>query len=339
MAKQGTAKRAQRRTTPKTLGEHDGSSIFPCYNGCMLGFSLSALPFRAYARQYPLHRQRMQRFLDELGAKVTLPSDRARFVASHETIVKQVHQQLERVSRPTLGWVLFGQAAIELGLFAAFEDPRANEVRGALGVLLSKLKLSPMVLERFEQACQRDEDDTLEWRKVHTAALALLNELIVGLPMEADTAFVAMPFSVGRLADRYTTLYTPLLKMLEKRAFRAWGGFGTEEYQVLLYTLMDKCGAMLGDLTTLNVNVMHEVGYAIGKADKFIVLISESGQSVPANLGDLTVLTYKPRGKNWQARTAGELAAAVALFQYAATIDRPRSRARAVGPMKVVRDG
>ncbi|HYP97669.1 MAG TPA: hypothetical protein VER96_03275 [Polyangiaceae bacterium] len=39
-----------------------------------------------------------------------------------------------------------------------------------------------------------------------------------------------------------------MLELLERHALRAWGGFGTEEYQELLYTLIDKCGTMLADI-------------------------------------------------------------------------------------------
>jgi hypothetical protein len=45
---------------------------------------------------------------------------------------------------------------------------------------------------------------------------------------------------------------------------------------------------------------MHEVGYAIGKRDKFIMLIAERHQAVPPNLADLTVLKNKAKGRGWQ---------------------------------------
>jgi len=93
---------------------------------------------------------------------------------------------------------------------------------------------------------------------------------------------------------------------------------------------------MLADLTTINPNVMHEVGYALGKGNKFIVLLAEAGQAVPANLGDLAVLTYRAKGRDWQARAAGELAATVALYRYVATVSTAGARnRRIIGPMKV----
>jgi len=95
---------------------------------------------------------------------------------------------------------------------------------------------------------------------------------------------------------------------------------------------------MLADITTLNPNVMHELGYALGRGDKFIVLIAEKGEPVPANLGDLTVLTYRTKGRNWQSPAVAEIAAAVALYQYAATTEVPGAASRRiVGPIKVTR--
>ena len=108
--------------------------------------------------------------------------------------------------------------------------------------------------------------------------------------MKSDvrTAFVAMPFSVPHMARHYSEPYAPLLKTLELKPLRAWGGFGTEDYEDLLYTLIDRCGAMLADIATLNPNEMHEVGHALGKGNKFVILLAEKGQDVPANLGDFT---------------------------------------------------
>jgi len=174
--------------------------------------------------------------------------------------------------------------------------------------------------------------------KLHSAALVMLNEIILNQRRESHTAFVAMPFSVRRMLGHYANLYVPLLRNIEYRSLRAWGGFGTEDYQDLLYTLIDRCGGMLADITTLNPNVMHELGYALGRGRMFIVLVAEKGQPVPANLGDLTVLRYQAKGRNWQRRAIAEISSAVALYQYAAAIGVPGAESRRiVGPVKVMR--
>ena len=321
---------AKRRAGPQLL------SLRACYPGCMLGFSLSATMFRVYARKYGVHRQRMAECFQELGANVKLPLRHKEFVAQHDAIMEAVQSELARVSPPCLGWMLFGSTLIEFAVRRAFRSPEAAAMRRALALFLDKLQVPRELLSRLSRKCRTEKDGTLSLYRLHSAVLATLNEIIGGMKREARTAFVAMPFSVPQMAGYYAGLYVPLLKGLDLKPLRAWGGFGTEDYQDLLYTLIDRCGSMLADISTLNPNVMHEVGYALGKGNKFVILIAEKGQPVPANLGDLTVLRYPAKGRDWQARAAAEIAATVALYEYAATLDEPASsRRRIVGPIKV----
>jgi hypothetical protein len=302
----------------------------------MLGISLSATVYREYAKKYPVHRQRMVECLEEFRANVTLPLRHKEFVAQHEAIVNAVQSELARVSRPCLGWMLFGSALIDFAVKRAFRRAEARALRRALALFLDKFQLPRAVLSNLSRKCKAEKDGTLSLYKLHSAALAALHEIIRCTGRRTRTAFVAMPFSVAHMTGHYAGLYVPLLKNLELKPLRAWGGFGTEEYQDLLYTLIDRCGAMLADLTTLNPNVMHEVGYALGRGNKFIILLAEKGQALPANLGDLAVLTYRAKGRDWQQRAAGELAATVAFYRYAATVGASGSGSRRiVGPLKV----
>ena len=302
----------------------------------MLGLSLAATVFEAYARKYDVHRRRMAECLQEYGANVTLPLRHKEFVANHEAILEAIQSELARVSPTCLGWMLFGSTLITFAVKRAFRSPEARAPRRALALFLENLGMPRELLSRLSRKCRTEKDGTLSLYRLHSAALAVLNEIIDTMERDVRTAFVAMPFSVPDMAARYSELYAPLLKILELKPLRAWGGFGTEDYQDLLYTLIDRCGAMLADITTLNPNVMHEVGYALGKGNKFVILLAEKGQDVPANLGDLTVLTYRAKGRSWQARAAAEIVAAVALYRYAATIGVPGSQSRRiVGPLKV----
>lgn len=307
-----------------------------CYSGCLLGFSLSTAMFRKYARKYGVHRRRMAECFEEFGANVTLPLRHRAFVARHDAILEAVQSELARVSPPCLGWMLFGHTLIDFAVQRAFRSPKATALRRSLMVFLDKVQVPRAPLSRFSRKCRTEKDGSLSLHRLHSAALAMLNEIIGSMRREALTAFVAMPFSVPHMARHYAELYTPLLKNLELKPLRAWGGFGTEDYQDLLYSLIDRCGTMLADMTTLNPNVMHEVGYALGKGNKFVILLAEKGQAVPANLGDLAVLTYRAKGKGWQARAANEIAATVAFYQYAAIVSSPGGNPpRIVGPMKV----
>jgi hypothetical protein len=319
-------------------GDADHSRIYACYTGCMLGFSLTVTPFRAYAKEYPKHRERMIRCFTELGANVTLPVHHKDYFAQHEAILTKVQDEIGRVAHACLGWTLFGSAAMQFAIKHAFRSREAANIKRAAAVYLDKMELPRAVLTKLGRASRVEKDGRLSLYTLHTAALAMLNKIIGRMKREPKTAFVAIPFSVPRMSGYYASLYRPLLKELDFRPLRAWGGFGTEDYQDLLYTLLDRCGCMLADISTLNPNVMHEVGYAIGKGDKFIMLIADQHQSVPPNLGDLTVLKYKAKGRGWQSVTVGELATAVALYRYAAVIDLPGETSRSIiGPMKVTR--
>jgi hypothetical protein len=88
----------------------------------------------------------------------------------------------------------------------------------------------------------------------------------------------------------------------------------------------------------MNPNVMHEVGYSLGRRDKFIVLIARKDQRVPANLGDLTVLRYSDKGPGWQRLAASEINALATIYQSAANNSSPQKRRRLVGPMKIRHD-
>jgi len=326
-----SASMTQRRGAGRQL--HD---LRACYSGCMLGFSLSVTVYKAYARKYEVHRRRMAECLDEYGASVPLPLRHKDFVANHEAILEAVLSEMARVSQPCLGWMLFGSGLIGFAVKRAYRSPEARVLRRALALFLDKLGMPRELLSQLSRKCRTEKDGSLSLYKLHSAALAVLNEIIGSMGRDARTAFVAMPFSVPHMARHYPEFYAPLLKSLDLKPLRAWGGFGTEDYQDLLYTLIDRCGAMLADITTLNPNVMHEVGYALGKGNKFVILLAEHGQDVPANLGDLTVLTYRAKGRRWQERAAAEIAAAVTLYRFAATIDVPRGQSRRiVGPMKV----
>jgi hypothetical protein len=306
-----------------------------CYSGCMLGISLTATVFRRYAREYGVHRQRMVDCLREFGVNVALPLRHKDFVAQHSAILETVQTEIARMSPPCHGWMLFGCTLIEFAVKRAFRRPEAAAMRRALTLFLDKVQMSRALLTQLGRKC-RTKDGSLSLNRLHSAALAMLNGILGCMRGETGTAFVAMPFSVPHMLEHYANLYVPLLRSLQLKPLRAWGGFGTEDYQDLLYTLIDRCGALLADITTLNPNVMHEVGYALGKGKKFIILIAEKGQAVPANLGDLTVLTYRAKGRDWQSRAAAEIAATVALYQYAATLEAPGGGSRRiVGPMKV----
>jgi len=130
MAAQPPSTRKEKRSTrPEKRGTEYSSRIVACYNGCMLGFALSATVFRHYAREYTTHRQRILEFLAELGAEVRLPVLHKEFSANRDTIVEAVCAELRRVSPHCLGWTLFGYTAMWFAVKRAVRSPEAAELR------------------------------------------------------------------------------------------------------------------------------------------------------------------------------------------------------------------
>jgi len=58
----------------------------------------------------------------------------------------------------------------------------------------------------------------------------------------------------------YSLLYRPIANHMECSSFRMWGGLSGEEYVDLMLAVIRRCGILLADLTTLNPNVIYEVG-------------------------------------------------------------------------------
>src|SRR5205823_12410313 len=92
-------------------------------------------------------------------------------------------------------------------------------------------------------------------------ALDLLRKTIEPLPVEPATCFVAMPFA-RPYAGYFGRFYRPLLRELDQFALRAWGGLSGEEYVDLMLATIRRSGHLLADLSTLNPNVIYEIGRA-----------------------------------------------------------------------------
>ncbi len=93
------------------------------------------------------------------------------------------------------------------------------------------------------------------------------------------------------------------------RAIRAWGGLSSEEYYLFLLTLISRSGAVLAELTTLNLNVINEVGIAHG-IPKVVFLIGRKPlPHVPSNIAHLPIHMYRTDGADWLPRATAKCAA------------------------------
>jgi hypothetical protein len=187
------------------------------------------------------------------------------------------------------------------------------------------------LLKDFAAGVRARKDGSIDADRLNSSSLIFLRELISPLPVEPDTAFVAMPFAEG-MRENFPLLYVPVLRKSGYRALRAWGGLGSEEYQELVTTLISKCGVVLADLTTLNQNVLHEVGFAHGRDDILLLLVAEKDKVVPpSNLSNLAIFQYEKKGENWQKEAIPLLVMMIALGKLGLQMAEEKKQRRAAG--------
>lgn len=295
------------------------SELFACYNGTMLGFFLVG-SFGGYlAERYPILRQRMHEFFDELNIKYQLPSEHSEFVERHAEITTDITKEVFNASDSVFDYFMIGSLAVYTAVEKANGGDYAETFRTETLSYMTRKNLSPQSLSQFEKVVALEKDGRILADKLHSGSLAFLNDALKTLQMEEDTAFVAMPFS-AKFRKNFVNLYQPLLRRLDYRSLRAWGGLSSENYQVLLGTLMSKCGAVLAELTTLNQNVLHEIGMAEGH-DQWLFLIAEKDKvKPPSNIADLAIFQYEREGKDWEQKAIDELAMLISLGKLGAEL-------------------
>jgi len=287
------------------------SHLYTRYNGAMLGFFLDGAHLRGASDRYATLRQRMVEFLAELGIEIVFPMTHAEYRVSYPELRVKIVQETVKAS-PLLGaFTALASAVMDHAM-----DPRGAITGGFPRKALDFMErqgISRTVLDTVAKQIQPPKDGSIPLRQLHTAALVFVNEILTPLSQERDTAFVAMPFS-RRFRGNFPTLYAPLLRELDYRAIRAWGGLADEDYQEVVLTLISKCGVLLADVTTRAPNVLHEVGVAQGQNDILLVLVAEKNrQQPPSNLGNLMVFPYEREGRNWQRVAVFGLAALIAI--------------------------
>jgi hypothetical protein len=276
----------RRRSPPSPF-----SPLYCRLNGFSLGAFLAGAQLDVARPRYSALRQRMQEFLQEIGADEHLPSSHARYIANYPQIAERVFALVHARSRDLYEFT-------GIGAMAALHAGGASLVTSALRVTLRK-RWTPVfdrhgvpahVYDTFVRSLRRDAR-SLDAARLLSHAFALLPELLHPLPAEADTAFVAMPFR-PRFIRYFREYYGPALRRAGYRALRCWGGITSEEYYPFIAPLIVRCGAVLAELSTRNPNVLNEIGLAHG-CNRPVVMVQELRQpDPPSNLADLSILRY-----------------------------------------------
>jgi hypothetical protein len=290
------------------------SPLYCAYNGFLLGQFLS-LAFGEYARRdYPVRRARMLEFLAEIDVALEIPAAPPGLGSeAHVDLLTEVLPRIAERSKRLADFLLLGALLTHYGVLADADPETAQETLEQFEWLREKHGLPAIdpAGVRLDPG-RRDVDDVL------SPSLAYLGKIVDTLAVEPDTAFVIMPFKQP-YASYFGALYRPALESAGYRAFRAWGGLGSEDYCDLLLKLIGKSGLVWADVSELNYNVLYEIGaaHALGKLS-MIVVREEDAAGTPANIGHDAIVRYDPRADDWPDGTVRLMAALIKTLQFAA---------------------
>jgi hypothetical protein len=241
----------------------------------------------------------MQEFLDEMGARFALPDTYEEFDNRYDELAMPAIQSVMPRSREVAKSAHIGWSATFLA--ASPDDSGADELKREVSGFLSENAVAPETLDRFIEKVPSKQ----EWTKAEdllTPALGFLSEMIEPLEREPDTCFVAMPFREP-FSDYFPIFYRPLLENAGYRVIRAWGGFSREDFVDLIIVLIRKSGAILAELTELNLNVLYEAGIALGgDSHVFWIAQGENYFRPPSDLTRDMILYYAPDAEGWLER-------------------------------------
>ena len=245
------------------------SPLYCAYNGFLLGQFLSLAFAQFGGREYVARRSRMLEFLSEIDVALDIPG--APPGLGSETHVDLLQAVLPRVLER------WGRSRTSCS-----SVPLCSRTTGSSPTPIRRPPARP---SSSSNTCARSTSCRRSIRRAFSSIRSAATwttcsrrrSLISGrssTPSRSsrETAFVIMPFKQP-YASYYGTLYRPALESTGYRAFRAWGGLGSEDYCALLLKLIAKCGLVWADASELNYNVLYELGaaHALGKLSMIVV--------------------------------------------------------------------
>jgi hypothetical protein len=283
------------------------SPLYSRYNGFTLGVFLATTRLPFTRRRYSVHRARIQEFLDEVGVVVALPETHSAYVRSCDQLLTHVLASVKGHSDTLRDFIGLGaMAALHAFSGGLVTDEQRSILVNRWVPVLERYGVSGDVYEEWLAALPTGKR-ALHAEDVLSPASVLLTATLESLAPEADTCFVAMPFE-RPFTEYYSAFYRPSLRQVGLRAIRAWGGLSSEEYYILLLTLIACSGCMLAELSTLNLNVINEVGIAHGIPRPVFLIGDRSLVRLPSNIAHLPSLIYSRRGKDWMPKAGKQLA-------------------------------
>jgi hypothetical protein len=264
----------------------------------MLGFLLYMSRFNFAQERFPVFRMRIEQLLDGIDADVMLPDTHDEFVEGFAPLFEQVVDALTKKDGGA-NLPLFRPFVLGYGFLAVAMDMPSQTDIGMLTEMMEADLGLPMSLLEEHAAAVPEIGDGLSIDKIMSPALTFLRDLLEPLDPEPDTCFVAMPFCEP-FEEQYATVYRPMMSGLGYRTLRAWGGLSSEVHRELLLTLIDKCGALLAELSGVNPNVAFELGYAYGRGKAAIPMSDRAQPHALANIHGLAILPYDSSRATWR---------------------------------------
>jgi hypothetical protein len=280
------------------MSEQQFPSLYSRYNGFTLGAFLASLCFPYSQRRYSAFRQRIEEFLLEIGIAEQLPKTQKAYPRQFDQLLDRILTASKQRSATLHDFAGLGVMAVFQAAHAAsMTDTNRRVLHDRWCPVLERHGVQARVYDEWLQELPQGQSQVYAENLLSPASM-LLAHTLESLKPEPDTCFVAMPFR-RPFTDYFTRFYRPALERAGMCAVRAWGGLSSEEYYMFLLTLIARSGAVMAELSTLNANVINEIGVAHGAIRVVFLIGNKSLRKVPSNLAHLPIHTYDDRKQDW----------------------------------------
>ena len=288
----------------ETVSRHDPiSPIYRAYNGVMLGLFTAGSLLADHGGKQRRRGALLRRVVEFLAELSNDTQNSLQLDESAGNIEDAVDRAARTCDEQLADYYQLGLATFRYVITAGSGRAAARDRKKAERVL-HELGHPPVIfrgaLEAESVASQRRGRTSQD---IFTICLRLVRELIVGVIDEADTCFVAIPFT-KLFEQRYLLFYRQVADRLNYQAIRAWGGIAREEHQELLLALIAKTGLLMADVTIANANVALEIGVALGQGKTPLLLADQSRWKRAANIQLDWVYPYHAVGRHWESAAA-----------------------------------
>jgi tetratricopeptide (TPR) repeat protein len=291
------------------------SPLYCRYNGFLLG-QLLAVAFcdvDGGALEEGGRGDRIREFLREIEIDVAVPlSPGEDAAASHAAVLSAMLPRLAARSRELAEFAILGGLLTHYALLARRDADTAAAILLEIKRLRSVYDLPPIDPLGLAVSAQ---EGTAE--RVLTPGLNYLRDVITRMPIEADTAFVIMPWGPADAAG-FDGFCRPTLEHCGYRAFRPWAALAGEAYADLMLTLLGRVGMVWADVSTIDHDAAYQIGAAQALGKLGVIVARADRAAVPARIGRDAVVRYDPSAEDWPRSAVLLMSACLAAITLAA---------------------